>query len=51
MNILKAIKRSSLGLDLFLWLTYRTFSQSSARYGSPGGNLYRQFGCGYDQKR
>ena len=26
MNTLKALKRSSLGLDLYLWLTYRTFS-------------------------
>ena len=26
MNILKALKRSSLGLDLYLWLTYRTFT-------------------------
>ena len=26
MNILKALKRSSLGLDWYLWLTYRTFS-------------------------
>ena len=26
MNILKALKRSTLGLDLYLWLTYRTFS-------------------------
>ena len=25
-NILKALKRSSLGLDLHLWLTYRTFT-------------------------
>ena len=25
MNTLKALKRSSLGLDLYLWLTYRTF--------------------------
>ncbi len=25
MNILKALKRSSLGLDLYLWVTYRTF--------------------------
>ena len=24
MNILKALKRSPLGLDLYLWLTYRT---------------------------
>ena len=26
MNTLKALKRSSLGLDLYLWLTYRTFA-------------------------
>ena len=26
MNILKALKRSSLGIDLYLWLTYRTFA-------------------------
>ena len=26
MNILRALKRSSLGLDLYMWLTYRTFS-------------------------
>ena len=26
MNILKAMKRSSLGLDWYLWLTYRTFA-------------------------
>ena len=26
MNILREIKRSSLGLDLYLWLTYRTFT-------------------------
>ena len=25
MNILKALKRSALGLDLYLWLNYRTF--------------------------
>ena len=25
MNILKALKRCALGLDLYLWLTYRTF--------------------------
>ena len=43
MNVLKALKRSSLGLDLYLWLTYRTFSlrhpvQLAWR------RLYRQFG-------
>ena len=26
MNILKALKRSPLGLDLYLWVTYRTFA-------------------------
>ena len=43
MNILKALKRSSLGLDLYLWLTYRTFSlKRAARL--PWQRLYRQFG-------
>ena len=28
MNILKALKRSSLGLDLYLWLVYRTLALS-----------------------
>ena len=26
MNTLKALKRSTLGLDLYLWLVYRTFA-------------------------
>ena len=26
LHILKAVKRSPLGLDLYLWLTYRTFT-------------------------
>ena len=44
MNILRALKRSSLGLDLYLWLIYRTFSlrhpvQLAWR------RLYRQFGA------
>ena len=26
MNTLKALKRCALGLDLYLWLTYRTFA-------------------------
>ena len=33
MNTLTALRRSSLGLDLYLWLTYRTFT---LRSGSPG---------------
>ena len=35
MNTLTALKRSSLGLDLYLWLTYRTFG-SVPLSGSPG---------------
>ena len=43
MNILKALRRSSLGLDLYLWVTYRTFSlKRSLRLSWP--RLYRQFG-------
>ena len=43
MNILKALKRSSLGLDLYLWLTYRTFTlQRPLRLSWK--QLYRQFG-------
>ena len=44
MNILKALKRSSLGLDLYLWLTYRTFSLNHALQ-LPWRRLYRQFGA------
>ena len=43
MNILKALKRSSLGLDLYMWLTYRTFALKKPvmlRWS----DLYRQFG-------
>ena len=43
MNILKALKRSSLGLDLYLWLTYRTFSLKHS-WQLPWKRLYRQFG-------
>ena len=43
-NILKALKRSSLGLDLYLWVTYRTFSlKRPMRLSWP--RLYRQFGA------
>ena len=42
-NTLKALKRSSLGLDLYLWLTYRTFTlHRPLRLSWP--HLYRQFG-------
>lgn len=43
MNILKALKRSSLGLDLYMWLTYRTFALKSPVH-LPWRNLYYQFG-------
>ena len=43
MNILKALKRSPLELDLYMWLTYRTFSlDGPKRLSWP--MLYRQFG-------
>ena len=43
-NILKALTRSSMGLDLYLWLNYRTFGlQQPVRLTWP--QLYRQFGA------
>ena len=43
MNTLKALKRSPLGLDLYMWLVYRTFSlDAPLRLSWP--MLYRQFG-------
>ena len=44
MNILKALKRSPLGLDLYLWLTYRTFSLKRP-LSLTWPQLYRQFGA------
>ena len=42
-NTLKALKRSPLGLDLYMWLVYRTFNlDTSLRLSWP--TLYRQFG-------
>ena len=43
LNILKALKRSSLGLDLYLWATYRTFALKWPLRLS-WARLYRQFG-------
>ena len=42
MNTLKALKRCSLGLDLYMWLTYRTFAM---KHSQPltWRQLYRQF--------
>ena len=43
MNILKALKRCALGLDLYLWLTYRTFALKHP-VSLTWQHLYRQFG-------
>ena len=43
MNILKAIKRSTLGLDLYMWLSYRTFTLKKVT-AIRWRDLYRQFG-------
>ena len=44
MNTLKALKRSTLGLDLYLWLTYRTFALR-APLRLTWKQLYQQFGA------
>ena len=42
-NILRSLKRSPLGLDLYLWLVYRTFGlRTPVRLSWP--QIYRQFG-------
>ena len=43
MNTLTALKRCSLGLDLYLWLTYRTFALTRP-VRITWRQLYRQFG-------
>ena len=43
MNTLTALKRCALGLDLYLWLTYRTFSLTRP-VRITWRQLYRQFG-------
>ena len=48
MNVLNALKRSSLGLDLYLWLLYRTFALKRPLKLS-WRQLYRQFGAEPDQ--
>ena len=44
MNTLKALKRCALGLDLYLWLTYRTFTLRAPLRLS-WRQVYRQFGA------
>ena len=48
MNTLTALKRSSLGLDLYLWLTYRTFA-IRAPQRITWKQVYRQFGSAPDR--
>ena len=43
LHTLKAMKRSALGLDLYLWLTYRTFALKR-QLRLTWRHLYRQFG-------
>ena len=44
LNVLKALKRSPLGLDLYTWLSYRTFSLNCPLPLS-WKKVYRQFGA------
>ena len=48
MNILRGLTRSSLGLDIYLWLTYRTFALKHP-LRLPWASLYRQFGADPDK--
>ena len=48
MNTLTALKRSTLGLDLYLWLTYRTFTLC-APLRLTWRQVYRQFGVDPDR--
>ena len=43
-NVLRALKRSSLGLDLYMWLAYRTYSLKNPLHLS-WRQLYLQFGA------
>ena len=44
LNVLKALKRSPLGLDLYFWLVYRTFGLKAPLTLS-WRQLFRQFGA------
>ena len=48
MNTLTALKRCALGLDLYLWLTYRTFSLRAPQRIT-WRQVYRQFGLHPDK--
>ena len=43
MKVLKAMKRSPLGLDLYLWLTYRLFGMTES-FSLTWRQIHRQFG-------
>lgn len=48
MGILKALRRSSLGLDLYMWLSYKTFTlyrQGKKPERLAWDQIYRQFGA------
>ena len=48
MNTLTALKRCSLGLDLYLWLVYRTFPLQAPQRLT-WRQVYRQFGLHPDK--
>ena len=50
MNTLTALKRCSLGLDLYLWLVYRTFPLRAPQWIT-WRQIYRQFGADPDKVR
>ena len=50
MNVLKALTRSSLGLDLYMWLAYRTYTLKQPLRLS-WRQLYRQFGADPEKAR
>lgn len=43
----KALKRSSMAIDLYCWLSYRIFSMKSNRLKVSWDNLFEQFGFDY----
>ena len=52
MNTLTALKRSPLGLDLYLWLTYRTFTLRASQrlsWGEPLPAIWDDAGQGQRQ--
>ena len=51
MNILKALKRSSLGVDFYLWLTYQDLHAEAPATALLACSLYRQFGVEPGQSR